>query len=126
MSGDTRSATAVSAAAEVFLQRKLFKRRSDDAIIRAEFTTLHYPCYWHYDILFALHVLKEAGCISDERCSDALDLLEAKQLPQGGWPAEATYWRITSQDVSGKSAPSMAVRSVATSAPNPGANDDTP
>src|SRR5262249_42774695 len=67
-SGDPRAAKAVEHAAEVFLERRLFKRRSDDAVIHPHFVKLHYPCYWHYDILFGLHVLAEAGLIGDERC----------------------------------------------------------
>jgi hypothetical protein len=63
--------------------------------MRPDFTTLHYPCYWHYDVLFGLTVLAEAGLIGDERCAEALDLLEEKRLPGGGWPAEAKYYRVS-------------------------------
>lgn len=54
---------------------------------------LHYPCYWHYDILFALKVMAEAGFLQDERCREALDVLEGKRLEDGGFAAEARYWR---------------------------------
>ncbi|MDP6668057.1 MAG: hypothetical protein QF357_11795, partial [Dehalococcoidia bacterium] len=86
---------AVDRAAEVFLTRKLFRRRSTGAIVRQDFTRLHYPLYWHYDILGALKVMVEIGRIGDPRCAPALDLLESKQLPDCGWPAEAMYytWR---------------------------------
>ena len=30
--------------------------------------------------------------VSDERCADALDLLESKRLPDGGWPAEGRFY----------------------------------
>ena len=52
---------------------------------------LHYPCYWHYDLLAGLKVMAEAGFIGDPRCREALDLLESKRLPGGGFPAEARY-----------------------------------
>jgi len=78
---------------ELFLKRKLFKKLSDDKVIKPDFVRLHYPCYWHYDILYALKVLTEAGHINDVRCSDALDLLESKRLPDGGFPAEYKYYR---------------------------------
>ena len=56
---------------------------------------LHYPLYWHYDILHGLKVLVEAGFVHDRRCEDALDLLESKQLPDGGWPAERKYYKAS-------------------------------
>ena len=68
--------------------------------MHAEFLQLHYPCYWHYDILFALKVMSETGFIADSRCSDALDLLAAKRLPDVGWPVEARYHRDSTQLVS--------------------------
>lgn len=89
------SARAASAAAEVFLVRHLYKRRADDQIINPDFPVLHYPAYWHYDILAGLKVMAEAGFIDDPRCGEALDLLESKRLPGGGWPAEARYYRVS-------------------------------
>jgi hypothetical protein len=90
-SSDTREAAA--RCAEVFLTRRLFKRRSDGTVIDPEFVELHYPCYWKYDFLFGLRVLAEAGFLGDPRCEDALDLLEEKRLPDGGWPAEGRFYR---------------------------------
>jgi len=68
-----------------------------------DFVKLHYPCYWRYDILFGLKVMAEAGLISDERCHDALDLLESKRLPDGGFPAEGKYYRVTEKATTGRS-----------------------
>jgi hypothetical protein len=101
--GDEASRAAAERAAEVFLSRELFKRRSDGAIIDANFVKLHYPCYWHYDILFGLKVMAEAGFIGDPRCAAALDLLESKRLPGGGFPAEARYYRVGGSQPSGRS-----------------------
>jgi hypothetical protein len=100
LTGDVRSREAVARAAEVFLQRRLFKRRRDGQILAPDFIRLHYPCYWHYDILFALKVMAEVGFIRDERCADALDLLESKRLPDGGFPAEFRYYRVAEKHVS--------------------------
>lgn len=91
-SADADAGLAAERATEVFLERRLFKRRSDGRVIRAEFTKLHYPLYWHYDILGGLKALAELGRIGDPRCADALDLLGSKRLPDGGWPAEARYY----------------------------------
>ncbi len=83
---------AIDRAAEFFLERRLFKRKRDGRIISPRFAKLHYPCYWHYDILAALTVMKEAGFAKDERCADALSLLASKRLPDGGFPAEEKYY----------------------------------
>ena len=86
--GDQEALDAARRAAEVFLTRRLFKRQRDGAIIHPDFTRLTYPYFYHYNILAGLAVMAEAGLIHDERCRDALDLLEAKRLPGGGFPLE--------------------------------------
>ena len=60
-SGDARAKAAAERAAEVFLTRQLFKRRRDGQVMDHHFILLHYPLYWHYDILFGLKVMAEAG-----------------------------------------------------------------
>ncbi len=92
---DIAVAEAAQRAAEVFLSRRLFRRRSDNRIIDEKFTQLHYPCYWRYDILFGLKVMAEVGLIHDRRCEEALDLLVSRQLPGGGYPAEGRYYRVS-------------------------------
>jgi hypothetical protein len=93
--GDRRARAAAQRAAEVFLERRLFKRRSDGQAIHPEFLQLHYPLYWHYDVLGGLKAMVVVGRIGDPRCLDALDLLEEKQLPTGGWPAEKKYYKVS-------------------------------
>jgi hypothetical protein len=88
---------AIQLAAEVFLKRRLYKKTDTGALINEDFTRLHYPLYWHYDILGSLKVMAESGFISDDRCSDALDLLERKCLPDGGWAAEKRYYTTVSE-----------------------------
>ncbi|MDI6739581.1 MAG: hypothetical protein QME74_04370 [Candidatus Edwardsbacteria bacterium] len=94
---DKRSAQAAQRAAKVFLKRRLFRRQSDGRIINPEFLLLRYPAYWHYNILDGLKAMAEAGHIRDPRCREALDLLESKQLPDGGWPAEKKYYTVSDQ-----------------------------
>ena len=84
---------AAQRAAEVFLRRRLFRRVSDGRIINAEFVLLHYPLYYHYDFLGGLKAMTQIGCIGDPRCIEALELLEHKRLPDGGWPAEKRFYR---------------------------------
>jgi hypothetical protein len=100
ISGNSHARSACERAAEIFLKRKLFFRQSDEKIMDSHFVQLHYPCYWHYDILFALKVMAEAGFIDDPRCKPALDLLESRRLPDGGFPVDATYYHLTRPEVS--------------------------
>lgn len=89
------AAEAAKRAAEVFLKRRLFKRQRDGAMMHPSFLELHFPCYWHYDILAGLKVMAEAGFLGDKRCNDALDLLESKRLGNGGFPAEGRFYRVS-------------------------------
>lgn len=84
---------AAKQAAGVFLERRVLFRRTDGTVIRPIWAKLHYPSYWHYDLLCGLKALAEVGEVTDPRCADALDLLESKRLPDGGWAAEARYHR---------------------------------
>ena len=103
VSGDSKVKTASEQAAGVFLKRQLFMRQRDGIVMDKHFVRLHYPLYWHYDILFGLKVMAEAGFIGDPRCAAALDLLESRRLPDGGFPAEESYARPTRPELSGYS-----------------------
>lgn len=89
-----KAVKAAKKASEIFLKRRLFLGARSGEVIKPDFILLHYPCYWHYDILFALKVMKEAGFIDDPRCKPAIDLLRSKQLPDGSYPAEGKYYKI--------------------------------
>lgn len=90
--GDPRAQKSVERVVELFLSHRLYKRSSNGEVISEAFTKLAFPPYWRYDILSALIVMNEAGCLDDPRCKDALDLLESKQLPGGGFAAEAKHF----------------------------------
>jgi hypothetical protein len=91
--GSASATRAARRAGEVFLRRRLFKRVSDGRIIAPDFVRLHYPTYYHYDVLAGLRGMVDIGRIRDPRCAVSLDLLESKQLSDGGWPAEAKFYR---------------------------------
>jgi hypothetical protein len=92
LTGHPQARDATVRAAEVFLQRCIFRRLSDGAVISDDFLKLRYPWYWHYDILAGLKVLAEAGLLHDARCGEALALLAAKRLPDGGFPAQTRHY----------------------------------
>jgi hypothetical protein len=117
ISGDAEVKAAAGRAAEVFLSRQLFKRLRDGQVMDPHFVRLHYPLYWHYDILFGLKVMAEAAWLGDPRCQAALEVLESKRLPDGGFPAEETYARPTRPQLSGYSPVSWGGTSRKTSNP---------
>jgi hypothetical protein len=94
---------AIDKAKEVFLKRELFLSASLGEIIHPHFTLLHFPYYWRYNILFALKVLNEGGFLPDSRCEKALSLIESKELPTGGFPAEKKYYTFSTTAKSGRS-----------------------
>lgn len=82
---------AVGAAAETLLSRNLYQRRSDGEPIRAEFTRLHDPPRWHFDVLRGLDVLRGAGIPYDPRLDDALDIVRRRSRADGRWAGAAQY-----------------------------------
>ncbi|MFZ0892811.1 MAG: hypothetical protein WB782_10510 [Thermoplasmata archaeon] len=83
---------AVDRAAELFLKHRLFRSCHGDEVIDPRWIRLHYPLYWHYDILQALRVLDRVGKLTDPRTREALDLLEAKRAKDGTWHPEGRFW----------------------------------
>jgi hypothetical protein len=90
-SGDRRALETADRAAELLLSRRLLWRHRDGELIRPAWggrvDRIHFPIQF-YDVLYALQVMAEAGRIGDERCSDALALLESKQWADGGFSLE--------------------------------------
>ena len=97
--GDGEALAAAQRAAEVFLQRRLFRRLHDGTVIHPDFARLTYPNFYHYNILTALVILAEAGFVRDERCGEALDLLESKRRPDGGFPLERRVFQVADEVV---------------------------
>lgn len=91
--GDVRAARASRRAAGVFLSRRLFRARASGRVIDPEWLRLHYPLYWHYDVLHGLLILSRLGALRDPRSSEALDWVESKRGEDGGWRADAFYWK---------------------------------
>lgn len=77
--------------AEFLLAHRLFRRISNGAVIKPEFTLLHDPARWHFDILRGLDALADAGFTDDPRAAEALDLLISKRRPDGRWAADRGY-----------------------------------
>jgi hypothetical protein len=95
--GDAKLTAAARQAAQVLLERRLYKRRRDGSTIAPDFTRTVFPYYAHYSFFFALKVLAEAGYAGDARCQDALNLLESKRLPGGDFPLENRIYTVSQE-----------------------------
>jgi len=90
--GDKDCSRAAKRAAEFLLRHRLFRSRTTGKISNPEWLKLHYPLYWHYDILQALRILHFADKIGDPRAGEALDIVEKKCLSSGLWRPGGYYW----------------------------------
>lgn len=83
---------AAERAAEFFLLHRLFRSERTGKIINPEWLRLHYPLYWHYDVLQGLVILSRLGKLDDPRVEEALDIVAGKRLPQGAWRPGNYFW----------------------------------
>jgi len=90
---DRKVLATINRGAELFLRHRLFRSEKTGEVIDPNWLKLHYPLYYHYDILQALVILSRAGKVRDARCAEALDLIESKRGKDGCWHAEAYYWK---------------------------------
>jgi hypothetical protein len=91
---DGGARNAVDRAAEFFLAHRLFRSHRTGRVAHREYVKLHYPPYWHYDVLFGLLVLSRCGRVTDPRAAEALDLIESKRKDDGRWRADGrAYWK---------------------------------
>jgi hypothetical protein len=81
--GDTTALAAANRTAELLLEHRLFRAHGTGEPIHPSWTKLHYPPYWHYDVLQGLRLLRAVGRLGDPRAGDALDLLERARRRDG-------------------------------------------
>ena len=89
--GDAAAADARRAGEEYLLDRSLFRRRSTGEVADPRFLMLSDPVRWFYDILRGLDHFRIARPERDDRCAEAIEVLRAKQRPEGYWMLENTH-----------------------------------
>jgi hypothetical protein len=114
--GAASTDASVRAARDYFLERSVAFRRTTGEPIVPDVMRLHYPNYWHFDLLAGLGALAESGGLDDPRCQRALDVLESRQGDDGMWRADARYYRVADQ---GSNVELVDWGPVGTSRPNP-------
>lgn len=90
---DRPAREAAGRAREFFLRHRLFRSDHTGEIINAEWLKLHYPLYWHYDVLQGLLILSHSGPLDDPRTGEALDVIEQKRMSDGRWRPGNYYWK---------------------------------
>ncbi|OWA34542.1 hypothetical protein B9G55_15065 [Saccharibacillus sp. O16] len=73
---------------EYLLERKLLRSLSSGRVIERNWTRLFFPPSYHYDILRGLEYFRESGASPDERMSEAVDLVLARQEADNRWPLD--------------------------------------
>jgi hypothetical protein len=90
--GATWARDAARRTGELFLDHRLFRATTSGEVINRAWLALHYPPYWHYDILQALLILSRMGLADDDRCGDALDVLVKRRRKDGRWHPGGYWW----------------------------------
>ena len=82
-SGDNDARAAAERAAELLLHHRLFRSTSTGQPIHPSWVVLHYPAYWHYDVLQGLRLLAAVNKIDDLRAADALEVVKRARRRNG-------------------------------------------
>lgn len=80
---------AAHRAVSLLLEHRLYRRGGTGSVIHPSWTQLHYPPYWHYDILQGLRVVGALGMLDDGRADNALALLRSLRDAEGGFPSRS-------------------------------------
>ena len=91
--GDRNARRTMEKAAEFLLRHRLFRSEKTGKVIHDSFLSLHFPSYWHYDVLQGLWVLSRAGKLGDKRAEEALDIVLHKRHADGKWRADGYHWK---------------------------------
>jgi hypothetical protein len=92
--GEPLAAAVIEAergAQEFLLQHRLYKSDKTGKVIRDNFAKISYPHRWYYDFLRGLDYLARARSPRDPRAQDAIDLLRARQEPDGRWHNQVVH-----------------------------------
>jgi hypothetical protein len=88
---DSRVTEARLAGEEYLLERRLFHRRRDGAVVDPRFTMTSFPVRWYYDVLRALDYFRTTRGPDDPRMGEAVALVRGKADEHGLWMLENTH-----------------------------------
>lgn len=76
---------------EYLLERRMVRSLGTGEVINPRWKLFSFPPRWHYDVLRGLDYLRDAGVPADDRCAEAVALVEKKRAPDGSWPLQNHY-----------------------------------
>jgi hypothetical protein len=76
---------------EYLVERRMFHRLSTGEVVDPAWTYFFFPARWHYDVLRGLDYLRSAGVVPDERCAEAIELVEKRREEDGRWIMHYSY-----------------------------------
>lgn len=76
---------------EFLLRHRLYRSEHTGQPMDPEFTRLHHPARWHFDVLRGLDALADAAVPYDSRMDDAIGILESRRGHDGSWAANRPY-----------------------------------
>ncbi len=76
---------------EYLLERRLLHRLSDDEIPQQRWLNVGFPYSWNYDVVRVLDYFRDARPETDERMTEALDIVQSKRDAEGRWPLDVAY-----------------------------------
>ncbi|TWE11863.1 hypothetical protein [Rudaeicoccus suwonensis] len=89
--GEVSVAEARRGGEDYLLSRALFRRASTGEPADDSWLKFSFPTQWHYDVLRGADYFRGTGAAPDPRLGEALDLVRAKQQPDGSWLLENTH-----------------------------------
>jgi hypothetical protein len=94
---DGEALAAARRTGELLLEHRLYRTLDGRRQIHSSMAALHWPAYWHYDVLAGLRVLLavDPRLLTDPRAADGLDLLESKALPDGRFATTHAWWQAS-------------------------------
>jgi len=99
--GDGLARESALRTAELVLSHRIFRSTQTGEVVHPSWVRLHYPPFWHYDVLAALSVLARMGRLQDPRCEDGMELVERRRLGDGRWRPGGYWWKPPGSSGSG-------------------------
>jgi hypothetical protein len=76
---------------EYILSHRLYKRLSNGEPINSHMLDISFPASYQLNVVELLDLARLTGKLHDERCADALQYVQSKRLPSGGWKIDYAY-----------------------------------
>lgn len=91
--GDADARAAARRGAELLLEHRVFRTLATGEPMHDEWLVMHWPPFWHYEILNAMVILSRLGLATDPRAGDAIEVILERRQGNGGWRASSRWWK---------------------------------